>query len=126
MKKVLYRCLLLTSLLTAGAHAATDPWLLVADSPDDNNQILVKMDTLKKTASGVSVLTQGLSRTDPHQNYEVHYAKAYISKADCSNGYGTIVFSSLSNQPLTNVDYVQGGRSLGSRLGENLCGTIKN
>lgn len=84
------------------------------------------MDTLKKTTTGVSVLAQVLDRDISSQNYHVNYAKVYISRDDCSNGYGKIVFSALSNNGGFSSDYVQGGSSMGSLLADNLCGTLKN
>ncbi|WP_313667185.1 hypothetical protein [Atlantibacter sp.] len=114
-------------LVLAGGAIAEDGsdslWLAMARTEDNltTNVYSAKKGTFKHAKRESSLLMQDAEENKVTKKSIVAYNKVVISDEACDNGYGKTKFFSLDGKFLYDTDYIEGGRSVGSNIGEFLC-----
>ncbi|HBX6034135.1 TPA: hypothetical protein MH599_29205 [Klebsiella pneumoniae] len=96
-------------------------WVPLAADTKGKNFFYGKVDSFKINSNGLSLIIQVIS-----SGSSAEYVRAFISRNTCELGYGEMTISSLSGKSIGNIDYVKGGLSLGSNMGDILCYTLEN
>ena len=91
-------------------------WTLIAIDTPGKNVFYGKDDSVKLDSKGISVLFQVVK-----EDSSVNYIVMFIGRNTCKAGYGEMTVSSVSGKIIGNSDYVKGGLSLGSKIGDFLC-----
>lgn len=114
-------------LVLAGAAIAEDGsdslWVAMGSTEDNltKNVYSAKKGTFKHAKRESSLLMQDAEENKATKKSNITYNKVVISDEACNNGYGKTKFFSLDGKFLYDSDYIEGGRSVGSSIGEFIC-----
>ena len=114
-------------LVLAGAAIAEetpDPnWVRMGTNEDSltKNVFSAKNGTFKHIKKESSILMQNAEENKATKKTTITYNKIAISDEDCENGYGKTKFFSIDGKFLFAADYIEGGRSMGSSIGQIIC-----
>jgi len=95
------------------SFAAHAEWFEVVKSADQSTVVQGK--NLKKTATGAEMMTKWT------YHKKISFYISTMSAKDCANGYGEILYRDLSGRLVDRSDYVSGGGTMASEIGDWLC-----
>lgn len=114
-------------LVLAGAAIAEDgsnsSWTAIGGTEDNITKTVysAKKGSFKHVKQESSMLMQEAKEDKSTKKNKITYTKVVISDEACDNGYGKTQFFSLDGKLLYTSDFIEGGESAGSNLGEYLC-----
>lgn len=98
-------------------------WVLIAKDFDDRMFYSGKAGSyeLTSTKSGAAIAII-LGQIEDKKAKEVGYRKWYVTTADCEAGVGKLAHLKVDGTYIVETDYVSNGNSIGSRIGDVICG----